>query len=131
LIAFLLTVGRGQWSVAACDALSNVQLALAAVGGAGIALVALAPLTNATPLRRAAGLAALGVTVLAVLRFGFPQCLADPYAAVDPRLKAVWLDSVSEAQPVTRLALVDWTKLLTYYLTPLLALVAIAVLLLR
>ena len=128
---FLLTVGPGQWGVAACDALSNVQLALAAIGGAGIAAIALMPLTNATPVRRAAALVVLGLAAVAALRLGFPQCLADPYASVDPRLKEIWLNYVAEAQSVVKLAAVDWTKLLAYYLTPALALVVLAVVMLR
>lgn len=131
LIAFLLTVGPSGWSVAACDAMSNVQLALAGVGGAGLAVVALSPLTNGSMARRFAGLVALGAVSLAVLRFGFPQCLADPYAAVDPRLKEIWLSNVAEAQSVVSLAAVDWTKLLVYYLTPVMGLVFLAGLLLR
>ncbi len=128
---FLFTVGRGQWAVAACDAFSTVQLALAAAGGAGIAAIAVSPLTNATPVRRAVALALLGTACLAILRFGFPQCLGDPFADFDPRLKQVWLNYVSEAQSVVKLAAVDWTKLLTYYLTPVLALAVLAVVMLR
>lgn len=49
--------------------------------------------------RLVAGLVAGGV-LLAVLIGLFPEILAGPYAALDPWLKRVWLDNVSEAKPI-------------------------------
>ncbi|WP_274626685.1 GtrA family protein [Arvimicrobium flavum] len=125
--AFLITVGPANWSVPECDAMSNVQLALAAFGGIGLALVALSPATNSTFGRRLLGLFALSATFLAVARFAFPQCLGDPYAAIDPRLRSLWLDYVAEAQSVIDLARADWTKLLAYFVTPAIALGFLAI----
>ena len=34
----------------------------------------------------------------AAIKFGAPQCLADPYAQLDPRLASQWLSSVAEAR---------------------------------
>lgn len=125
--AFLVTVGPASWSIPACDAMSNVQLSLAAFGGIGLALIALSPVLNATFTRRLASLGALGVAFLLAIRYGFPQCLADPYAAVEPRLRDIWLNNISEVQSVVALAKYNWTQLLTYYVTPALAVMLLAV----
>ena len=37
----------------------------------------------------------------------FPQCLAAPYANLDPRLKELWLDHVDEAQSLFKLIAED------------------------
>lgn len=81
-----------------CDALSTVHVALAGVGGLGLAaLASLAPRLSLT--LRLAGLAALAAAALALLRFGYPACLADPLAAVPPLAVEFWLSRVSEAKP--------------------------------
>ncbi|MCB1466446.1 MAG: GtrA family protein [Rhizobiaceae bacterium] len=129
--AFLATVDPSNWSAPACDALSNFQLSLAAIGGLGLALIALAPALNATFTRRLASLAALAIIAGSVVRYGFPQCLADPYAAVDARLRDLWLNNITEVQSVFALARHNWPKLLTYFVTPLLALAFLAALVRR
>ena len=48
--------------------------------------------------RRFAALSVIAVCAGGLLLTLFPQCLADPYAGLDPRLKTYWLDGVSEAQ---------------------------------
>ena len=131
LVAFLLTVDPANWSVPACDAMSTVQLSLASLGGVGLAVAALSPPLRETFGRRLAVLAILGITVLGVAGIGFPQCLGDPYAGVDPRLREIWLDFVVEAQSIIALARFDWTKLLAYFLTPAIALVYFGILLFR
>jgi hypothetical protein len=122
LAAFLATVGPAQWAEVHCDTLSAVHLALAAIAGTGLAAVALAPFANGSPPRRLAALAVLGAGFAVTAGLAFPQCLAEPYAEVDAEMRRYWIDRVSEVQSVLALAKNDWTKLLVYYVTPLLAL---------
>jgi hypothetical protein len=37
---------------------------------------------------------------LSTFVFGMPECLSGPYGMVSPELKAIWLDTVTEAQPI-------------------------------
>jgi hypothetical protein len=129
--AFLATVGPSSWTQPACDAMSSVQLSLAAFAGLGLALIAVTPTFNTSVVRRLVSLGVLGVALLAAVRYGFPQCLADPYAAVDPRLREIWLNNISEVQSLFSLARNNWTQLLTYYVTPVLALIFLAILIRR
>lgn len=120
--SFVLTVSPDAWLAPQCDAFSVAQLALAVLGGFGLASVAALTAPGASLARRALGLGALGAAVGLLAGIGFPQCLGDPYAALDPRLRELWLDSVSEAQSVRSVLLND-PLLFTYsYITPLLAL---------
>lgn len=129
--AFLATVGPSNWLTPVCDALSNVQLSLAALGGFGLAAVAHWRIGGVDWRGRLAALLAVGVVVAAAARVFFPQCLADPYAGVDPMMRELWLDYVSEAQSIVALARADWTNLLGYYATPFLAMVVLAAMMLR
>ncbi|MBN9072565.1 MAG: GtrA family protein [Rhizobiales bacterium] len=125
--AFFATVGPSAWLTPACDAMSNVQLSLAVVGGLGLALAARLRATSTSVPRRLAGLLAVGVAVAATMRLAFPQCLGDPYAGVDPLLRELWLNYVLEAQSIVAFAKSDWTSILAYHATPMLALAVLAV----
>lgn len=120
LAVFVATVPADAWFAAQCDAYSIPQFAAAAIAGGGLAVAAgLAPLRR-SPGRRAGALVTLAAAVAAVMVVFFPQCLAAPYADLDPRLKTFWLDSVSEAQPFWSLLLAEPAKIVVYYATPLL-----------
>jgi hypothetical protein len=81
-----------------CDALSTFHVALAALGGLGLAAhSAVAPRLPSSA--RWAGLAALAAAVLALAKIGFPHCLADPLAALPPIVVDYWLSHVTEAEP--------------------------------
>ena len=85
-----------------CDAISTFHVALAALGGGGLAaLAALAPRLSAG--LRWAGLAALALAALALARLAFPACLGDPLAQVPPLMRQFWLSEVGEARPLTTL----------------------------
>lgn len=126
-LVFMLTVAPRDWATPACDALSSVQLALAALGGLGLAVAASLPVAGRSFGSRLVALGLVGAGVAAVAVAAFPQCLADPYAAVDPRLREMWLDHVTEAQSVVDLARRDWTMLIAYYVTPALGLACLTV----
>ncbi|MBK8085013.1 MAG: hypothetical protein IPK28_14975 [Devosia sp.] len=97
----LATVSPQRWLVPACDALSVVYVA------AGVATAALLAVLSwlhvAAPLwRLLAGLGAAAVSA-AGLALLYPECLAGPYADLDPWLVTHWLSRVEEAQPALAL----------------------------
>lgn len=122
-IVFLATVPPSGWAWPACDAFSVVQFALAAIGGVGLAAIASVDAANRTLIRRIAALALLGAFAAAATWHFFPQCLAAPYAGVDPRLKELWLDNVDEAQSLLQLLGESPGTVAARYATPLVALV--------
>lgn len=128
LVAFLslaATVPPGRWLAEHCDALSLPQVSVALLGGGGLALIASVPIVARTPARRAAALAALGLAVVALVAAAFPQCLADPYAAVDERLRRYWLDSIVEVQSAAAL-FSHKGRFAAFFVTPVLGLAALA-----
>jgi hypothetical protein len=99
LTLFAATVPPARYGVVACDALSIVHVLAAGIGGIGLAALTA---TRGLPSvwHRLGAAAALGVLVIATVKFGFPTCLSDPYGELDPRLLALWLSNVSEARSV-------------------------------
>jgi hypothetical protein len=122
-VVFVATVPPSGWASAACDAFSVVQFALAAIGGLGLAAIASLDAANRTLARRIMALALLGAFAAAATWHFFPQCLAAPYAGVDPRLKELWLDNVDEAQSLFQLLRDSPGTVAARYATPLIALV--------
>lgn len=95
-----LALPPALWFVPACDANSIVYALAALAAGLGLAGLTLLPLQRVGwPLRLAAAIPA-GAAVLALIALLFPQCLAGPYAAVDPWLVERWLSAVGEALPL-------------------------------
>lgn len=128
---FISTIGPSAWSVATCDAFSVVQFALAAVAGLGLALIAWIPSLRSSRSARLTALGLLGIVGAATTILFFPQCLRSPFADLDPRLRTLWLDNVSEAQSLFQLARENPTSVFGAYLTPLIALVLLLRRLLR
>ena len=102
---FFATVPPARYGVASADAFSAPHLAGALIGSTALLLFAVLPRRAGMPGR--AGVVgrvalALGAAVAAgtALLAVFPGCLAGPYAAMDPVVKALWLDRVSEAMPL-------------------------------
>ena len=101
--AFLLTVPPHLYSAVTCDNLSLGFYGIASVGGAGLFVSALMASERSRGWRMAA-LAATGGAVLVTALVLAPQCLRNPLADLDPMLKELWLDNVSEAQSILVLA---------------------------
>lgn len=120
--SLLATLPVQGWLSVQCDAFSFPQASLSVVGGAGLAIIASIPVLAASPRRRLAALAVLGGLAVALLLAAFPQCLADPYAGLDPRLQRYWLSAVSEAQSVSSVLRSDPAMFAGFYMTPLIAL---------
>ncbi len=125
-VVFVGTVPWSQWSQAHCDAYSVVQFAIGALAGAGLATVVSIPRARRGMASRAVALLALGGAVGVLTVALFPQCLADPYAGLDPLLKTNWLDGVDEAQPLWRMLATEPESVAEGYVTVVLGLVVLA-----
>ncbi|CAG1011570.1 hypothetical protein RHIZO_04067 [Rhizobiaceae bacterium] len=125
-LAFAATVDPAAWGAPACDAYSIAQFVVAALCGAGLATAASLPALSTTMPRRIAALGLVGVaTGMLALAF-FPQCLADPYAGLDPRLKTYWLSAITEAQSLKSVLSTAPAMAVSYYATPVLAALLLA-----
>jgi hypothetical protein len=125
LAAFVATVPASSWLSTQCDAYSVAQFSVAAIAGIGLAAAAVSPALGRSFGRKLIALLALGIAVGAVAAAAFPQCLADPYAGLDPKLQRLWLDQVAEAQPFWRVLSDNWVNAAGSYVTPMLALIVL------
>jgi len=91
------TLPPALWTWGACDALSANYLALAVVGGAGLAAGAF--VSPAGTGVRLAFLAAIGGAALFAFALPEPACLRGPFGQILPQVRAIWLDGVTEIQP--------------------------------
>jgi hypothetical protein len=125
-LVFVTTIPPSAWGQAQCDAFSSVQFVVAAVAGLGLAVVTSLKLSNGTASRRLISLGLLALVLGAVVVALFPQCLAAPYANLDPRLKELWLDHIDEAQSLFHIAVNEPASLASRYVTPLVAILLMA-----
>ena len=96
----LIALPPSQWFFPFCDAISVVYASAGLLAGLGLAGLTLLPIKGEVwPLRLLAG-ALAGGAVLALVVVLFPNCLAGPYAAVDPWLVDNWLAGIGEAMPL-------------------------------
>jgi hypothetical protein len=84
----------------ACDSLSLSFLAPFGAAGFGLAVLALFFDRAGFAALRLTALAALAGSVATMFALAAPECLGGPYGSVSPELKALWLDTVMEAQPL-------------------------------
>lgn len=87
-----------KWLVPACDAISGFYGLAALAVGAAFVILSFMPLRSA--LLRLGAAFVVGGAAAATLVIIFPQCLAGPYAAVDPWLVDNWLSRIVEARPL-------------------------------
>jgi hypothetical protein len=99
LPADLYAVSGSPAAAWACDSLSFAYTIPAAIVGFGLAGLALSSGWLAGRSVRFAGLAILGTIGAVVFALATPACLGGPYGFLSPELKAIWLDTVTEAQP--------------------------------
>jgi hypothetical protein len=125
-LVFVTTIPASAWGQAQCDTFSIVQFAVTALAGAGLAVIASLKVANATAGRRLISLGLLAVALAGVVVLLFPQCLAAPYATLDPRLKQMWLGYIEEAQSLFQLVFDDPARAVARFATPLVAIVLMA-----
>jgi hypothetical protein len=128
LLLSLFMVPSGDLTAPVCDAFGGPIILLAA--GGGISLMAVAAVSRfygTLPARLIASLASAAL-LLGLFAKTFPACIAAPYATVDPLVREVWLDRVSETMSMGTMAQNEPRNLLAVYgfssLTIILALVA-------
>ncbi len=116
---FVATVSPASWSVVQCDFISLPCVAAAGLSGGLLALLANASDRLATPyVRLAAGSMAGSITITCVF-IPFHSCLGNPYGMIDPRVAAIWLSHVSETQNALEFAQNFPGEWLTFYASPL------------
>jgi hypothetical protein len=94
-IGFLGFASNDNWA-ARCDALTPVWLTIMMMAGA--ALFAISFQRTRSPIARLSLAAALGVMLVAVLAWFWPQCLSRP-EGVSPELEKLWMSQVREVKP--------------------------------
>jgi hypothetical protein len=125
-ILFGLTVAPSAWALPVNDAVGRGHVILAFLGGGLLAAATRQPLPN-HPLSRWFALGLVGVTILPALYF-FREVVSPPYGQVDPILKTLWLNNVSEAKPVH---LRKVSEFLSFAAFPLMTLLAVLVFVVR
>ncbi|WP_246673846.1 GtrA family protein [Mesorhizobium sp. B2-3-13] len=125
-LVFAATIPVSSWGQAQCDTFSVVQFAVTGLAGAGLAIIASWKAANATAARRLMSLGLLAVALALVVGLLFPQCLAAPYAHLDPRLQQMWLGYIEEAQSIVQLVADDPARAVARFATPLVAIVLMA-----
>ena len=104
--AFLVSVGPAQWGRTACDAIAINSAIAVILATLGLALTGRF-LAGSQWQVRAAGVAATGLVAAAAFAAIEPRCLGGPFAMMDPMVRALWFDHVSEMQPLWTVA---WTS---------------------
>ncbi len=97
IVVFLLSTPPARWMVPVCDTIAINSAAAVTAAGLGIALAAnLAD--AASRVMRWPLLAAPAILAAAIFIAIEPRCLGGHYALVDPAVRPIWLDNVSETQ---------------------------------
>lgn len=109
-----------------CDFLSAPYLAVALIGGAGVAALAIMG-DRFGRAARIAMLVGMGFACLAAVLAIAPQCLRGPYAELSPALTTQWLHTVDEAQSLLTVAMQDPGRVLSLVGAPIAAIVIAAV----
>jgi hypothetical protein len=101
--AFFVSVPPDHWGHSVCDTIAINWAAPAVAAGALLALAAWR-LPDARPWVRCAGVAGAAAVAAAIFVILEPRCLGGPYATMDPQLRAIWFEHVSEMQSIWRIA---------------------------
>lgn len=88
------------WPVGLCDGFTPPVARLGIVAGGLAPLLGLAGPWLDSAAKRLAALGMAGLAGGVAIALLAPACLSGPYGAVDPLLRALWLDHVAEAQPL-------------------------------
>ncbi len=91
-----------RWSLPLCDALGANLVGAIVVAGLGLAAFATWGARFGL-VARFAQLAVVGALAAGVYIAANPACLHGPFAAVDPRLRPIWFDHISELESWPRL----------------------------
>jgi hypothetical protein len=94
-VAFGVSIGPAHWGATACDAIAINSVAAVIVATLGLTVAAAALAGSSWPIRAAGALASVVAAAVVFLAIE-PQCLAGPFAMMDPTVRAIWFNHVSE-----------------------------------
>ncbi len=98
-----------------CDSLGGPLLLLVAGGGIGlIVMVAIDRYRSTLRLRLATG-AASAIALVGAFLLLFPECMASPYAQLDPLVVSLWVDKVVESMSLATMLRLWPQKVLGFY----------------
>jgi hypothetical protein len=103
LAAFVVSVGPDHWSVSVCDMIAINSTAAVIIASAGLILAAAFCAGERAWWVRFVACGASAAAALMVFIAFEPRCLAGPFGLIDPAIRPIWLDNVSEAQPLSRI----------------------------
>lgn len=109
---------------AVCDSLSPAFVVAGFSGALALAVLYSGSHFLLSWQARLGALILAGVVALGVVLFAYPACAVHPYAAVDPLVRAIWLENVPEAVPFATMLAQDWTAAIAF--VPPIALGAVA-----
>ncbi|HKT54000.1 MAG TPA: hypothetical protein VJP88_06080, partial [Caulobacteraceae bacterium] len=102
LTFFCIQTPPWRWGLPFCDSLGANLIVAIVIVGLGLALFA--SVSAKLPLVfRLVALAALGAIAAGAYLAFDPGCIHGPFASVDPRLRPIWFNWISELQPWPRL----------------------------
>ena len=102
-----------------CDALGGPVLLLAAGGGISLTIMAGIDRYHSTLSLRLTTGAASAIALLGVFLSLFPECIASPYAQLDPLVTSLWVDKVVESMSLATMLQLMPQKVLGFYGFPL------------
>jgi len=94
-LAFAASIAPAHWGTTACDAIAINSAAAAIVATLGLAVAATALAGSSWPIRAAGALASVAAAAMVFLAIE-PQCLSGPFAMMDPTVRTIWFNHVSE-----------------------------------
>ena len=104
-ICFVATVPEAKWAAPVNDAIGRGHAVLGLIGGLLLAVATLFPTGRLGSkdgiVVRLVLLIMIGGIVLAGVRY-FPEVIVPPYDQIDPLLKRLWLNNVTEAAPMMK-----------------------------
>jgi hypothetical protein len=99
-IVFAVFYDPAHWSESHADAMSFAHVSALIAGGIGLMALSFCSLSKIV--RRYHVLAIIGAAWLIFIRIDYPILLGDPYAGLDPLVRAFWLDHVQEVQNIVQ-----------------------------
>ncbi len=120
-ICFVATVPEAKWAAPVNDAIGRGHVVLGVIGSLLLTLATFLPAARLGAKGQIAArlvlLAIIGGVVLSGV-IVFPELITSPYAQIDPLLKRLWLNNVTEAAPLMKTKL---SVILAFALFPVLA----------
>ena len=102
-MAFGVSIGPARWGITACDAIAINSVAAVIAATLGLAISAVAVVASSWQVRAASVLMSSAVAAAVFLAIE-PKCLSGPFAMMDPMVRAIWFNHVSEMRSLWAVA---------------------------